>query len=257
MSGILFHELVFGPVRSRRLGYSLGVNLLPVNSKICSFNCIYCECGWNPTVDVQGSFASTSDLLESLERRLKELNENNQPLDSITFAGNGEPTLHPEFGKIVDGVVTLRNNYFPNVMVSVLTNSTGLWNDSVFNALMKVDMPILKMDSAIGSSLRAINKTSASFDEQLYYSGIARMKGKMIIQTMLLRGMHDGTLIDNTSEEEWEAYLKRIKEFDPVLIMLYSLDRTPPASGLEKIPDEKIRDFADRLRSHGFKVQAV
>ena len=252
---ILFHDIIFGPIKSRRLGFSLGINLLPTNSKICSLNCIYCECGWNPEKSLSTDFNKKEDVFKALESRLIEIKENNEPLDVLTFAGNGEPTLHPQFSEIIDDVIILRNKYFPNKKIAVLSNATTLGNKRVLGALKKIDLPILKLDSAIESTFRLINKPSNSFNFQDYINNLMNFKNNIIVQTMFLRGEIDGLSIDNTTENELSKWIEIVKQLNPVNVMIYSLDRKPPAKKLIKIEPEELKNIAEKLITQNIPVQ--
>ncbi len=251
---LLFHEVIFGPVKSRRLGTSLGINLLPVNGKICSFDCIYCECGFNEQ-GIGTGFSGRQDINRSLSLKLRDMKQNGEPLDSITFAGNGEPTVHPEFPELVEDVVTLRDTYFPNAKVSVLTNSVHLNKESVFEALKKIDNCILKLDSAVQETFMLINQPE---NKQLkvckVIDRLVCFDGKKIIQTMFLKGSYNGREIDNTTDTEVDALIDAMKRIKPDSIMIYSLDRPTPASQLEKINKNKMETIASKFRAAGFEV---
>ncbi len=252
---ILFHETVFGPVHSRRLGYSLGINLLPVDSKICSFNCVYCECGWNPEANFDAVISKHETVVKDLERRLTEIKQNNEPLDVLTFAGNGEPTMHPKFLEIVDDVVALRNQYCPGIKIAVLSNSTMLWNPRVTIALKKIDMPILKLDSAIESTFWVLNNPHSAFKFEKHIANIKKFKYNHIIQTMFLRGVVNNVIIDNTTKTEVDELIKILKELNPEKVMIYSLDRQPPARNLIKIDAEELESIALKMRENDLNVQ--
>ncbi len=252
---ILFHDIIFGPISSRRLGYSLGINLLPISSKICTFNCIYCECGWNPDKTLDTGFNKREDVYNALENRLVEIKENNEPLDVLTFAGNGEPTLHPQFSEIIDDVITLRNKYFPEKKIAVLSNATTLCNKKITTALKKIDLPILKLDSAIENTFRIINKPSDSFNFQDYINNLSSFKNNIIIQTMFLRGEINGHNVDNTSENELNKWIEVVKKLNPINVMIYSIDREPPAKRLIKIQPEELKKIAEILKTNNIPVQ--
>ncbi len=252
---ILFHDIIFGPISSRRLGYSLGINLLPISSKICTFNCIYCECGWNPDKTLDTGFNKREDVYNALENRLVEIKENNEPLDVLTFAGNGEPTLHPQFSEIIDDVITLRNKYFPEKKIAVLSNATTLSNKKITTALKKIDLPILKLDSAIENTFRIINKPSDSFNFQDYINNLSSFKNNIIIQTMFLRGEINGHNVDNTSENELNKWIEVVKKLNPINVMIYSIDREPPAKRLIKIQPEELKKIAEILKTNNIPVQ--
>lgn len=252
---MLFESIVFGPISSRRLGVSLGVNLLPTEKKYCSFNCIYCECGWNQIdTKVDVTLNKREDVKAALKMRLESNSEQeNAKINSITFSGNGEPTIHPDILGIVNDVIELRNQYCPQAKITILSNSTNLVREDVFEALQKIDNPILKLDSGTEEMYNRINKpVSAKFD-----TIIDRLKafgGKCIIQTLLLRGENEGKVIDNTSEEEFEAWLGIVKEIKPRSVMLYSIDRETPEKELEKLLIPELERYAERVRQLGIET---
>lgn len=254
---MLFEDIIFGPIKSRRLGSSLGINLLPVHKKLCNFNCVYCECGWNEdTRDIKDSIHKKEDIREALETKLIEIKEKNIPVDSITFSGNGEPTIHPDFPEIVDFVIELRNKYLKNTKITVLSNATTLVKDDVFKALKKIDNPILKLDAGREEMFYAISKTSPkqiSFDK--VKAKLLEFGKDAIVQTLLLRGENDGIRLDNTSEEEFSAWLEIVKKIKPRQVMLYAIDRVTPESKLEKLAIEELELFADRVRAIGIETK--
>lgn len=256
MVTILFHDTIFGPIHSRRLGTSLGINLMPNDGKICSFDCIYCEAGYNAQGSGQEGISSRDEVREKLERKLKEMKDNGENLDVITFSGNGEPTLHPDFSGVVNDVIEIRDKYFPNVKISVLSNSTMIGKDDVAEALMKVDNNILKLDSAIEETMRAIDcPGNKDFTVDKVIEQLCRFKGQCIIQTMMLRGEHNGKTIDNTTKEEVESLIAAYKKIQPLEIMLYSIDRPTPEKNLHKVEKEELEKIAGLIRNEGIKVQ--
>ena len=250
---ILFREIIYGPVHSRRLGVSLGVNLLPLNGKLCSFNCIYCECGWNEDNRVdRPRFNSREDVRDTLKAKLQEMRKEGTLPDVITFAGNGEPTLHPEFEGIIDDTIALRDNFAPNAKISVLSNATQLHREEVCRALAKVDNNILKLDSAINDTAKAIDLPRGEYNTERIIEQMQRFKGQMTLQTMFLRGNHAGEIIDNTTELEIEAWLTAVKRISPRDVMVYSIDRATPCQELEKVSREELESIAERVRALGF-----
>jgi len=254
---ILFNQLIFGPIHSRRLGLSLGVNLLPVDAKICTFDCIYCECGYNTTF--HDSHIPTRDQVhEALKSKLIAMKSEGQVPDVITFAGNGEPTLHAEFEEIIDDTIDLRNTYCPSAKVSVLSNSTRIHKPNVFRALNKVDNNILKFDSAIDHTMKLINcPVGKEINVEWFINNLKKFEGKLIIQTMFLRGEFKGEKLDNTTEIEIEAWLKAMEQIRPKQIMMYSLDREAPTKTLEKVTLVELNVIADKARGLGFDVSVA
>ena len=254
---MLFSETIFGPIHSRRLGASLGVNLLPVNAKICSFDCVYCECGFNFTHE-GARIPTRSEVAELLELKLKTLRDNNEPLDVITFAGNGEPTLHPDFNIIIDDTIRLRNVYFPNAKVSVLSNSTRIHKPEIFEALLKVDNNILKLDTAISATAKFINQPNTpNFSIEETISLLEKFNGQLIIQTLFFSGDYNGHHIDNTTEAEIIAWLSALDRIRPQHVMIYSLDRVTPAKNLKKADPETLLAIAKRVEELGIATQVT
>ena len=227
----LFHDIIFGPVHSRRLGLSLGVNLLPTESKLCSFDCIYCECGWNAEHPGARRFNTR---------------------EVITFAGNGEPTMHPEFEAVIGDTIALRDELCPSARVSVLSNATQLHREGVRRALRSVDNNILKLDSAFDATARLINNPqSPAYSVRRVVDQMKGFDGHLTVQTMFLRGEFDRQRVDNTTEEEVAAWLRLIGEIGPRQVMVYSLDRDTPCRTLEKVPREELQAIAARVEALG------
>ena len=247
----LYEDIIFGPVRSRRLGLSLGVNLLPVSSKLCSFDCIYCECGWNDEHKGTRRFNSLDDVKELLQATLQRMVGEGTPPDVITFAGNGEPTMHPEFEKVIDATIALRDEYCPSAKVSVLSNATQIHREDVRRALGKVDNNILKLDSAFDSTVALMNKPAGNYSVERTVELLKLFKGDFILQTMFLRGEYNGQRVDSTTEEEVAAWLKIVEELSPRQVMVYSLDRDTPCKTLEKVEREQLQAIAQRVEELG------
>jgi wyosine [tRNA(Phe)-imidazoG37] synthetase (radical SAM superfamily) len=247
---------VFGPVKSRRLGVSLGINLLPVDSKICSFNCIYCECGRNPLAGTgRRKLPTAEEVRITLEIRLSKMQKEGLLPDVITFAGNGEPTLHPVFAEIIDDTLALRDIYAPRARVAVLSNATMLHRSSVYNALLKVDDNILKLDSGVEGTIRRLNCPVENFSITSLVQNLKSFNGKLIIQTMFIRGVYKGDIIDNTTPDELTAWLNLIREIKPSHVMIYTIARDTPEEGLDKIKMEELRKIAALVRETGIPVQ--
>ncbi len=254
----LFHDIIFGPVRSRRLGLSLGVNLLPTESKLCSFDCIYCECGWNAEHPGLRQFNARDDVRKQLEATLRRMAADDTPPDVITFAGNGEPTLHPEFEAVIGDTIALRDALCPAAKVSVLSNATQIHRDDVRRALLRVDNNILKLDSAFDETVRRMNNPqSAEYSVHRIVEQMKRFEGRMILQTMFLRGTCNGMPVDNATEEEIAAWLRIVAAIRPRQVMVYSLDRDTPCKTLEKVPREELQAIATRVEALGIPCSAV
>jgi wyosine [tRNA(Phe)-imidazoG37] synthetase (radical SAM superfamily) len=255
MSGFLFEQIIFGPIRSRRLGISLGVNLLPTVQKHCTFNCIYCECGWTQTQQVQEGFPTSGQIKQALEEKLKAMHSKGAMLDSITFAGNGEPTLHPHFSQIIDDTIELRNQYYPQADVSVLTNATFASEPKVASALLKTDKPILKLDAGTQETFSRLNQSLVEISLEEIVSSLEKFAGKAIIQTLFVQGDHNGDVIDNTSDAEVEAWLLHLQRIKPRLVMIYPIARSTPAENLKVVPYEKLSEIAAKVEKLGFEAE--
>jgi wyosine [tRNA(Phe)-imidazoG37] synthetase (radical SAM superfamily) len=254
MSTFLFDKTVFGPVKSRRLGISLGINLLSNTRKICNFNCIYCECGWTYNYGVNHELPKIEEVVSLLEKKLRLMIAQNRPLDVITFAGNGEPTLHPEFPAIIEQTIALRNCFFPLVKIAVLSNAALVHEKSIFDALNKIDLNILKLDSAIEETCWILNRTKGNFNLKEHIRKLKLFNGNFIIQTMFISGLIEGIAFDNTTNEEVETWLNIIKEIKPSQVMIYTIARHTPVDTIFKIPRKKLDEIADRVSSLGIKV---
>lgn len=256
MPGFLFHDVIFGPVRSRRLGLSLGVNLLPLHVKHCSFNCIYCECGWTPrTPSGLPDFPSREEVREFLGQRLEQLAGEDYLPDAITYAGNGEPTLHPDFPGIVDDTIALRNLHSPGSRVSVLSNASMIHDPAVFSALLKLDNNIQKLDAGSGAMLDLINNPPEPVDYDALVNNLERFGGRVTIQSMFLRGSFKGNRFDNTEPGEVASWLERIRFIRPKLVMLYPIARATPVHDLEKITIPELEIIAQQVRAAGIPAQ--
>jgi wyosine [tRNA(Phe)-imidazoG37] synthetase (radical SAM superfamily) len=235
---------------------SLGINLMPNDGKICSFDCLYCEAGFNAQGPGKDGVPSRDTVKKQLKRKFEEMKAAGQTLDVITFSGNGEPTLHPEFKKVVEDVMRLRTQYFPEAKVSVLSNSTMAGKPDVFAALQKVDNNILKLDSALPHTFRIINRpVSPNCLPEGVIADLKRFNGQCVVQTIMLRGEFDGKRFDNTTDDELDALLSAYLQIKPREVMLYSIDRKTPAENLEKIGPEELERIAQRFRDAGIKVQ--
>ncbi|MDH6353714.1 wyosine [tRNA(Phe)-imidazoG37] synthetase (radical SAM superfamily) [Dysgonomonas sp. PH5-45] len=255
MATILFDEIVFGPIHSRRLGSSLGINLLPYNGKVCSFDCIYCECGYNKDFRTKTPLPSLEEFKAALHAKLEQLKKEGTTPDVITFSGNGEPTMHPDFEEIIDYTIQMRDQYIPTTKISVLTNAMNIGKEKTFNALRKVDNNILKLDSAFIETVRLIDQpVSVNYSVEKQVELFKKFEGNFILQTMFLRGMHDGKTVDNTTEAEISAWIKIIKETKPREVMIYTVDRETPEKNLRKVPIEELKQIAKRVEELGIKT---
>ena len=255
---MLFTDIIYGPIRSRRLGLSLGVNLLPLHSKLCNFDCIYCECGWNDDNRTERPrFHLREDIRAALEMTLSKMQSEGQLPDVITFAGNGEPTIHPEFEGVIDDTIALRDRFAPLAKVSVLSNATQLHREDVVRALHKVDNPILKLDSAIDATAHIINKPCGNYSVERVVENLAKFGCNFILQTMFLRGEYNGTHIDNTIDSELLAWTAVVEYLRPRSVMVYSIDRATPCQTLQKVERAELDRIAERVRALGIECSAV
>jgi len=257
MATFLFDKIIFGPVYSRRLGVSLGINLLPPGRKICTFSCIYCECGVTRETSVLNEkMAGRESVKQSLYLRLEEMAAFDQHPDVITFAGNGEPTLHPEFPGIIDDTIEVRDTFFPDAGIAVLSNSTTLGDEKIRNALMKTDHKILKLDSAFDTTIRALNQPRINITARQIIDNMKLFKGDLIIQTMFIRGLAGGIHIDNTTGNEIIAWLDAIKDINPSEVQIYTVSRdAPEGNDISKIPPDELEIIAARVNELGIKTQ--
>ncbi|MBQ3043063.1 MAG: radical SAM protein [Alistipes sp.] len=253
----LYNNIIFGPIRSRRLGLSLGVNLLPIESKLCSFDCIYCECGWNGDHPGKRRFNSREDVRAMLDETLARMVKEGTPPDVITFAGNGEPTMHPDFEQIIDDTIALRDKHCPTARVSVLSNATQIHREDVRRALLRVDNNILKLDSAFDATVQLMNKPQGSYTVRGIVELMKLFEGRLIVQTMFLRGEYLGQKVDNTTDEEVTAWLELVKEIAPRQVMVYSLDRDTPCQTISKVDKDELREIAKRVEALGIECSVA
>ena len=249
---IIYPSPIFGPVRSRRLGISLGVNLMPGDGKICSFDCIYCECGFNKDFRTHSPRPTREEVSKALEQKLQEMTAEEALPDVITFAGNGEPTCHPEFKGIIEDTVRLRNEYCKGAKVSVLSNATMLHKESVREALLLVDNNILKVDTVDMDFINKVDKPQGHYDVEEVIRNIAWFNGHAIVQTMFLKGPD----IDNTGEEYVGPWLEALKRMNPQQVMIYTIDRETPDKTLQKASRDELDEIRGRVLSIGIPCQA-
>jgi wyosine [tRNA(Phe)-imidazoG37] synthetase (radical SAM superfamily) len=256
MATFLFDDIIFGPVKSRRFGVSLGVNLLPESYKFCTFNCVYCECGWTYKNNAQKiKLPGRSDIKQNLELKLQQMTEEGNPPDNITFAGNGEPTVHPKFSEIIEDTISLRNFYFPDAEITVLSNASMLHKPKVFEALQKVDNNVLKLDTAIEETFSLINIPAKGLSLKKIIEGIKKFNGEQIIQTLFIKGEHNGKSFDNTSPNELQILIEVLKEIDPRYVMVYSIERDTPLNSLEKISKSGLSAIAKLITDNGIDTR--
>ena len=256
MSTVIYPSPIFGPIHSRRLGVSLGINLLPPDGKVCTFDCIYCECGFNADHRPKSKLPTHAEVIAALEQRMQDMKANGPLPDVLTFAGNGEPTSHPEFAAIMRDVIRLRNEYFPKAKVSVLSNSTFIHRPEVRDALINVDNNILKLDTIDPIYINKVDRPNAQYDVRRIIEEMKSFNGKLIIQTMFMKGTYNGESVDNTTEEYVGPWLEAVREIAPKEVMVYTIDRETPAHGLEKATHEELDSIRDRVIAMGIPCQA-
>ena len=274
MSTIIYPSPIFGPVHSRRLGISLGINLMPADGKICTFNCIYCECGLNEDHRPTLPRPSRELVAQKLEEKLQEMATEGQVPDVLTFAGNGEPTCHPHFAEIIDDTIRLRNHYCPKAKVSVLSNSTTIHRQEVHDALMRVDNNILKLDTVDPIYINKVDRPNGPYDVNAIIEGMKAFNGHVIIQTMFMRSQETGVRrqetgvrsqetgdrsqesVDNTGEAFVGPWLEAVKAIAPQQVMIYTIDRETPAQGLLKATHEQLDAIRDRVIAAGIPCTA-
>lgn len=244
-------EVVFGPIHSRRLGSSLGINLLPEKGKICTFDCIYCECGWNKDGRDDLKLPSAEKVCQALEAKLRQCQKDNIPIDSITFSGDGEPTINPEFPQIIDDTIRLRNQYYPKSKITVLSNATRVHLPEVFAALRKIDNPTMKIDAPTNALAEKINHPVQGYDVQRVVEALKQFNGDFVLQTMFLKSKD----FDSSSSEVLNGWMDIVRVLKPREIMVYTIDRPTPEAGLVKFTVEEMRRLVQPLIDEGFAIQ--
>ena len=254
MSTIIYPSPIFGPVHSRRLGVSLGINLMPGDGKVCTFDCVYCECGFNADHRPRLRRPTREEVRAALEARLQDMQANGPAPDVLTLAGTGEPTAHPHFAEIIDDTLALRDRYFPSAKVSVLSNSTMLHRPEVVDALRRIDNNILKLDTVDADYIRRVDRPTGAYDVQQVIARLKAFDGHLVIQTMFMKGTHDGLSVDNTGDRYVLPWLDVVKEIAPRQVMIYTIDRETPDLHLEKATREELDRIAVLVRAAGLDV---
>ena len=255
MSTILFSSPIFGPVHSRRLGVSLGVNLLPADGKLCTFDCLYCECGFNGDHRTRSPYPTREEVARELEQTLERMQREGRGPDVITFAGNGEPTMHPEFADVIDDTIALRDHYFPEAKISVLSNATFSRRPAVFAALCRVDNNILKLDTVSADYIAHVDRPQVRYDVDELVKGLCAFEGKVQIQSLFMAGSYEGRSVDNTGDEYVAPWLEKLRLIAPEAVYVYTIDRDTPAKGLLKAAPEVLDGIAERVRALGLSCQ--
>lgn len=256
MSTVIYPAPIFGPVHSRRLGISLGINLMPHDGKVCTFDCIYCECGFNADFRPHAKRPTREEVRIALEQQLRKMQDEGALPDVLTFAGNGEPTVHPDFAGIIDDTIALREAYCPQAKVSVLSNATLCFRPQVKAALMKVDNNILKLDTVDAAYIARVDRPTGHYDVEQIIEGIAAFNGHAIVQSMFLKGLSEGVSVDNTTDEYVLPWLEAVKRIAPSAVMVYTIDRETPDHDLLKATHEELDRIADLVRAAGIPCSA-
>ncbi|MFC2080802.1 radical SAM protein [Bacteroidota bacterium] len=255
MATFLFEDIIFGPVNSRRLGVSLGINLVPVNRKVCTFNCIYCECGWTNDRHLPSEgFPSRKLIAESLQKKLSELRNGGFLPDALTFAGNGEPTLHPDFAGIIDDTIRIRDKYAPESKVVVLSNASLAHREGIKQALARADRNILKLDTGVEDTFRRLNQPPANITLDDIIRNLKLFDRNLIIQTLFIRGSHKDVVIDNTTQKELSALMTLYDDIRPDEVQVYTIARDTPLTSLHKVPLSELEDIATRIGELGIET---
>lgn len=257
MSTVIYPSPIFGPIHSRRLGVSLGINLLPADGKVCTFDCIYCECGYNGQRRPKLPMPTREEVRQALEARLADMRINGPRPDVLTFAGNGEPTAHPHFAAIIDDTLALRDTYFPEAKVSVLSNATLVTRQAVREALMRVDNPIMKLDTVDADYIRMLDRPTGHYQVAEVVEGLKAMQGNLIIQTMFLKGQTEkGVDVDNTTDRYVIPWIRTVKEIAPRQVMIYTIDRETPDQCLQKAAPAELDRIVSLLQAEGLMATA-
>ena len=256
MSTIIYPSPIFGPVHSRRLGVSLGINLMPADGKVCTFDCIYCECGFNADHRPTLKRPTREEVSTALEARLRRMKDEGVLPDVLTFAGNGEPTAHPDFLNIIKDTITLRNRYCPTAKVSVLSNATLIMRPQVFEALTLVDNNILKLDTVNTKYIRIVNRPTGHYDVRELIEKMKEFRGHCIVQTMFMHGTSNGQDVGNLTDKYIDPWLKAVKEISPQQVMIYTIDRETPDHDLTKATHEELDSIVARIEAMGIKASA-
>ncbi len=257
MSTVIYPSPIFGPIKSRRLGVSLGINLLPGDGKVCTFDCVYCECGFNAERRPKSKLPTRQAVAEALEAKLQQMQAEGMIPDVLTFAGNGEPTAHPDFALIIDDTIRLRNRYCPTAKVSVLTNATRINRKDVFEALKRVDNNIVKLDTVDAAYIARVDRPVGHYDVDELIACMRDFEGKCVVQTMFMKGVDaDGVSVDNTIPQYVDPWLEAVESIAPREVMIYTIDRETPMSGLQKASREELDAIVARLTARGIKASA-
>lgn len=255
--GIVFPSPIFGPIHSRRLGLSLGINLMPADGKVCTFDCIYCECGFNHLHRPRQKRPTRAEVALALEKQLQQMVADGQLPDVLTFAGNGEPTSHPEFAGIIADTIELRNRYCPNAKVSVLSNATLAMRPEVNAALKLVDNNILKLDTVEADYIDRVDRPTGAYSVEQIIETLAGFNGHVIVQSLFMKGTSQGQCVDNTTDHYVLPWIEALKRICPQSVMVYTIDRETPDPDLLKATPEELDHIAELVRQAGFEVEVA
>ena len=250
----LFDRIIFGPIQSRRLGNSLGINLLPATSKLCNMDCIYCECGMTVPNHKRMEFPSADDVLSSLRSTLSDFQLRGIMPDSLTFAGNGEPTMHPDFPEIIRETIRIRDSICPGAKVAVLTNSMLLHKPEVREALLLADLRIFKLDAGTDEMFQRINQPHSSRKLKELVASLKKFNGNLIIQSLFVRGLVSNEPLDNSADCHVSGWINCLAEIRPRLVMIYTIDRATPEKDLLKVSRERMQEIASRVNTIGIET---
>lgn len=257
MATILYPSPVFGPVRSRRLGLSLGINLLPADGKACTFDCIYCECGFNGERRPSKPRPSREEVRAALEARLIGMQAAGELPDVLTFAGNGEPTSHHDFAAIIDDTIRLRDRYCPKAGISVLSNATFAARPEVRDALLRVNNNIQKLDTVDTAYIARVNRPAGSYDVERIVRDLCAFEGHVIVQTIFMKGTDtEGHDVDNTSDAYVLPWIEALRRIRPRQVMIYTIDRETPARGLLKATPAELDRIVAMVEAEGIPATA-
>lgn len=247
----LQNNIIYGPVKSRRLGSSLGINILSPEKKICNFNCVYCQYGWtninsNDLSDTS-SFISTADVLISVEKALFALSPSP---NYITLSGNGEATLHPDFDNIVEGVLILRDEFAPESKTAILSNSMGVMDQKIRNSLSKLDERIMKLDCGDEHLFKIYNRPVLPTKLDSIVLGLSLLDN-VTIQTLFTVGEHG-----NSNEKQVDNWIDKLKVISPIDVQIYTLDRGYPSNKIYPVAFDWLHELEVKLNGAGIKSKA-
>jgi wyosine [tRNA(Phe)-imidazoG37] synthetase (radical SAM superfamily) len=244
-------DVIYGPINSRRLGRSLGINLLPAARKVCTFDCVYCQYGRAKAVSdpaAKIAFPPAAIVLRKLEEAV---GQQPSPPDYLTFSGNGEPSLHPQFPEIVEEVRQLRDRMCPETRLAILSNSSRVLRGEIRHAIETLDDPIMKLDAGDFDTLRQINRPAAGITFDKIMDGLAALP-RLIIQSMIISGA-----VENAKGEALEDWFAAIARLSPVMVQIYSAERPVAETGVQRVPKETLEDLARQTQQRtGIRVEA-